>query len=288
MDRMDMTEELAGVKLPGHLHTPESLRYAQEFQFKEGDVLIATYPKSGTTWMQEILTLVYSQGDSAIATSVPNWLRAPWLEHQYFKDTLKDGEGPRFITTHLQSDIVAPALQKSKAKVIYIVRNPKDVAVSYYYFHKMAKFMPDFESFPEFLEDFLEGKVHYGSWFNHVKGWYNQRKNLDMLIISYEDMYKDLRRSIKKVCGFLECPMYSKELTKVEHHCKFAIMSKNVMVNYTLVPQEILDHKQSKFMRKGVVGDWKNHLTDEQNEAFDKVYKEKMSDCDLEILFNID
>ncbi|XP_056381985.1 sulfotransferase 2B1-like isoform X2 [Hyla sarda] len=283
MDRMDVTEEFAGIQLPGHLHTPQSLQYAQDFQFREGDVVIVTFPKSGTTWMQEILTLIYSKGDPAIAKSVPNWVRAPWLEHTYFKDTLKDEEGPRIITTHLPSDTLAPALQKSKAKVIYIVRNPKDVAVSFYYFHKMAKFLPETGSFPEFLECFLEGKVYYGSWFDHVKGWYGQKKNLDIIYLTYENMHKDLRRSIKKVCGFLGCPMYSEEVDKVEQHCRFSVMSQNVMVNYTLIPTEILDHEKSKFMRKGVVGDWKNHLTEEQNENFNRIYKEKMSDCDLQI-----
>ncbi|XP_071973529.1 sulfotransferase 2B1-like [Engystomops pustulosus] len=288
MDRMNVTEEFAGMQLPGHLHTPQSLQYAQEFPFREEDVVIVTYPKSGTTWMQEILTLIYSKGDPTIATSVPNWVRAPWLEHIYFKDNIKDEEGPRFITSHLPSDILAPALQKSKAKVIYIMRNPKDVAVSFYYFHKMAKFLPDVTSFPEFLKLFLEGQVYYGSWFDHVKGWYSQKNNLDIFYIRYEDMCKDLRRSIKKLCGFLGCPMYSEEVNKIEQNCKFDIMSKNIMVNYTLVPKEILDHEQSKFMRKGVVGDWKNHLTDEQNEVFDKLYKEKMSNCDLEMVWNID
>ncbi|XP_068116067.1 sulfotransferase 2B1-like [Hyperolius riggenbachi] len=288
MDRMSVTEEFAGIQLPGHLHTPESLRYAQDFQFKEGDVVIVTYPKSGTTWMQEILTLIYSQGDPEIATTVPNWERTPWLEHIYFKDLLKEGEGPRIITTHLPSEVLAPALQDTKAKVIYIARNPKDVAVSYYYFHKMAKFLPEVGSFPEFLQLFLEGKVHYGSWFDHVKGWHRQKKNLDFFYITYEDLQKDLRRSIKKVCGFLGCPMYTEEVDKVEQHCRFSVMSQNAMVNYTLIPREILNHDQSKFMRKGIVGDWKEHMNHEQSEAFDEIFREKMSDCDLKFVWSLD
>ncbi|XP_073462047.1 sulfotransferase 2B1-like [Aquarana catesbeiana] len=288
MDRMSVTELFTGIPLPGHLHTPESLQYAQDFQFKEGDVLIVTYPKSGTTWMQEILTLIYSQGDTEIAMTIPNWERAPWLEHTYFKDTLKEGEGPRIITTHLPSNVLAPALQNTKAKVIYLARNPKDVAVSFYYFHKMAKFLPDFNTFSEFLDQFLEGKVHYGSWFDHVKGWYQQRNNLDFLYITYEDLKKDLRRSIKKVCRFLGCPMYSKEVDKVEHHCRFPEMSQNMMVNYMLIPNEILDHEQSKFMRKGIVGDWREHMTPEQSDAFDKIFQEKMFGCDLQFLWNLD
>ncbi|XP_063801577.1 sulfotransferase 2B1-like [Pseudophryne corroboree] len=288
MDRMSVTEVFAGIQLPGHLHNAQSLQYAQDFQFREEDVVIVTYPKSGTTWMQEILTLIYSQGDTEIATTVPNWMRAPWLEHTYFKETLKEGEGPRIITTHLPSDVLAPALQKSKAKVIYIARNPKDVAVSFYYFHKMAKFLPDLGSFSEFLQLFLKGEVYYGSWFDHVKGWYRQRKNMDFFYITYEDLKKDLRRSIKRICGFLGCPMYSTEVDKVEQHCKFSIMSQNVMVNYTLIPQEIMDHEQSKFMRKGIVGDWKQHLTEQQSKAFDKVFQEKMSDCDLHFVWSLE
>ncbi|XP_072278719.1 sulfotransferase 2B1-like isoform X2 [Pyxicephalus adspersus] len=238
--------------------------------------------------MQEILTLIYSQGDTEIAMTIPNWERAPWLEHTYFKVTLKEGEGPRIITTHLPSSVLAPALQNSKAKVIYVARNPKDVAVSFYHFHKMAKFLPEISSFSEFLELFLKGKVCYGSWFDHVQGWYRQKNNLDFFCITYEDLQKDLRRSIKKLCGFLGCPMYSEEVDKVEQHCRFPVMSQNVMVNYMLIPKEIMNHDQSKFMRKGVVGDWKEHMTQEQSDAFDKIFQEKMSGCYLQFLWNLD
>ncbi|XP_063294590.1 sulfotransferase 2B1-like [Pelobates fuscus] len=288
MDRMDVTETIAGIQLPGHLHTAQSLQYAQEFKFREGDIVIITYPKSGTTWMQEILTLIYSKGDPEVATSIPNWERSPWLEHMYFKDVLKEGEGPRIITSHFPSELLAPALQNSKAKVIYIARNPKDVAVSFYYFHKMAKFLPNFDSFSEFLQSFLEGKVSYGSWFQHVKGWHEQKKNLDMFYITYEELHKDFRRSLKKLCRFLGCPMYSRELDEIENHSRFPVMSQNCMVNYTLVSQDIMDHEQSKFMRKGIVGDWREHLTEEQNAEFDKVFQEKMSGCDLRFIWSLE
>ncbi|KAG8437572.1 hypothetical protein GDO86_008326 [Hymenochirus boettgeri] len=289
MDRMEVIERLNGIDLPGHLHTPMSLQLAQNFEFKEGDVLIVTYPKSGTTWMQEILTLIYSIGDDEIAKTVPNWTRTPWLEHTYFKDIITEDDGPRIITTHLRSEVLLPQLRNSKAKVIYVARNPKDVAVSFYFFHKMAKFLPDPESFQNFLKQFLQGKVCYGSWFEHVKSWYNCRQSLDFFYyITYEDMQKDLRGCIKKLCKFLGSPMYSKEVDRVEKHCKFSNMSQNKMVNYMLIPCEILDHTQGKFMRKGVVGDWKQHFTEEQNVMFDKIFQEKMSDCDLQFVWDME
>ncbi|KAJ1083867.1 hypothetical protein NDU88_004022 [Pleurodeles waltl] len=288
MARLDVTETYAGVSFPGHLHTLESLEYARSFDFQVDDIVIVTYPKSGTTWMQEVLTLIYSKGDAILAKTIPNWVRAPWLEHTYFRDVLTDDEGPRFITSHLQYDILGPALKRSKAKVIYVTRNPKDVAVSFYHFHKMANFLPDPGSFEEFLNKFLEGTVHFGSWFEHVKGWWSHREEMELLHMSYEDMKKDLRNSIDRVCEFLGCPMYPEELEGVEQHCTFTTMSKNSMVNYTLIAPEILDHNQGQFMRKGDVGDWKEHFTLEQNAHFDKVYKEKLQDLDLSFQWELD
>lgn len=45
----------------------------------------------------------------------------------------------------------------SPPQVIYVARNPKDVAVSFYHFHHLAKFLPDPSSFDAFLTQFLEG-----------------------------------------------------------------------------------------------------------------------------------
>ncbi|XP_078527508.1 sulfotransferase 2A1-like [Lissotriton helveticus] len=288
MARLDVTETFAGVNFPGELHTLESLERARNFDFQVNDIVIVTYPKSGTTWMQEVLTLIYSKGDADLAKTIPNWVRAPWLEHTYFPDVLTYGGGPRFITSHLQYEILGPALKRSKAKVIYVTRNPKDVAVSFYHFHKMAKFLPDPGSFEEFLKKFLEGTVHFGSWFEHVKGWWSHREEIKFLHMSYEDMKKDLRHSIERVCKFLSCPMYQEELEGIEKHCTFTTMSQNSMVNCTLIAPEILDHNQGKFMRKGNVGDWKENFTLEQNAHFDEVYKEKMQDLDIIFQWELD
>ncbi|KFQ23428.1 Bile salt sulfotransferase, partial [Mesitornis unicolor] len=76
-----------------------------------------TPPSPGTTWMQEILTLLFSHGDAHPAKTIPNWERAPWLEQIYFRGALRDTAAPRLITTHLPARVLGPALQRSKAKV---------------------------------------------------------------------------------------------------------------------------------------------------------------------------
>ncbi|XP_015262170.1 PREDICTED: sulfotransferase 1A3-like [Gekko japonicus] len=240
---------------------------------------LSSFP--GTTWMQEILTLIYSKGDPEPATSIPNWARAPWLEHVHFKEILQETDGPRLLTTHLPWRVLAATLQKGKPKVIYVARNPKDVAVSFYHFHRMANFFPDPGTFDDFLLRFLDGTVHYGSWFQHVQGWLSCQKEMDLFWVTYEELHQDLRDCVERLSAFLGCPLQPGQIEAIQEHSSFASMRANPMVNYTLVPQEILDSSKSTFMRKGIVGDWRNHFSAEQSALFNKVYQREMADCSL-------
>ncbi|XP_053299348.1 sulfotransferase family 5A, member 1 [Pleuronectes platessa] len=281
MARLDVTEMFHGISFPGHLHTQESLQLALRFPFRDTDVLIVSYPKSGTTWMQEIVTLVANRGDPHLNQTVPNWTRAPWLE-QYYSAAVLEASSPtkRTITTHLPHHLLGPALQGSKAKVIYVSRNPKDVVVSFYHFHKMANFLPCAGTFEEFLNKFLEGTLNFGSWFDHIKGWTSQMASMDNLLhVTYQEMSLDLHGAIRRVSSFLDCPLVEEEVNKSVQHCSFARMKNNNMVNYTLIAHEIMDHSKGSFMRNGKTGDWKNMFTEEQNQYFESVFKSKMHDC---------
>uniref|UniRef100_A0A8C9MZN2 Sulfotransferase n=1 Tax=Serinus canaria TaxID=9135 RepID=A0A8C9MZN2_SERCA len=228
-----------------------------------------TPTSAGTTWMQEILTLLFSLGDARPAKTIPNWERAPWLEQIYSREALQNTGSPRLLTTHLPARVLAPP-----CSVIYVARNPKDVAVSFYHFHHLAKFLPDPSSFDAFLTQFLEGTVHYGSWFDHVKGWLGQRHLLDILYVTYEELHQ-------RLSSFLGCPLAPGTLAALEQHCSFSAMRDNAMANYSLIPAEIMDHSQGRFMRKGVVGDWRSHFSPEQNALFNRRYQEEMGDTEL-------
>ncbi|XP_057702697.1 sulfotransferase family 5A, member 1 [Corythoichthys intestinalis] len=287
MSRLEVIETFHGITFPGHLHTQESLQLALEFPFHDTDILIVSYPKSGTTWMQQLLTLILNRGDPFESQKVPNWVRAPWLEHHYSATLLDALRQPRIITTHLPHNLLAGALRGSNVKVIYVSRNPKDVAVSFYHFHKMANFLPNFSSFQEFLNAFLEGTVHFGSWFDHFKGWTTGQTGAmtNLLHVTYEEMSMDFEAAIVKVTSFLQRPLAEDEVNSCLRHCSFSSMKDNKMVNYTDIPPEIMDHSKGCFMRRGKVGDWRNMLTNEQNERFERDLKEKMQDCSLEFVW---
>ncbi|XP_063043902.1 sulfotransferase family 5A, member 1 isoform X2 [Engraulis encrasicolus] len=244
------------------------------------------YTLKRTTWMQEMVTLINSQGDPTLSRSVPNWARAPWLEQYYCPEVLSSMQEPRTLTTHMPYSALAPALKDSKAKVIYIGRNPRDVAVSSYHFCHFAKFMPTPASFQEYLNHFLQGKVHFGSWFDHVKSWTDAKEDIqNFFFITYEEMKQDLRGSIKRVSSFLQRPLVDSEITASEQQCSFATMKNNPMVNYTLVPEEIMSHNSGKFMRKGASGDWRNTFTVNQSLVFDAVYEAQMQYSPLRTLW---
>ncbi|XP_078236379.1 sulfotransferase 2B1-like [Pogona vitticeps] len=264
-----------GIPLPTMGYSKESLSYMEnEFQLLDDDVVTVSYPKSGTNWMLEILGLIWHDGDPSWVQSVFMANRSPWIETVDGLNVALNYPPPRFLTTHLPFQFFPKSFLHSKCKIIYVMRNPKDVLVSHYHFAKCCETLEEPGTVEEFLEKFLNGKVMYGSWFNHMKGWVKLKERPNFFLITYEELQQDLRGSVKKICHFLGKELASHQLDEVTKYASFQIMKDNKMSNYSLLPS--MDHSKGKFMRKGICGDWKNHLTVAQSEHFDHVYQEKM------------
>ncbi|XP_078510935.1 sulfotransferase 2B1-like isoform X2 [Lissotriton helveticus] len=261
-------------------HNEEDLRHVEhEFQVLDDDVFNVTYPKSGTVWMIEILSLIHSKGDPTVVKSIPNWDRAPWIETKKSLEKLKSHQSPRLITSHLPVQVFPKSFFSSKAKLIYTARNPKDMMVSLYYFAKMSSIYDDPGSFEQFLDAYLEGADFlYGSWFDHVKGWMELKGKPNFLFLTYEELQQDLRAGVMKVCRFLGQDLDDKSIDLVVENALFKNMKDNKMANFSSLPPGYMDQEKSKFMRKGITGDWKNHFTVARSENFDLVYQEKMKD----------
>ncbi|XP_078385216.1 sulfotransferase 2B1-like [Cetorhinus maximus] len=266
-----------GMMWPSLVHSEESLTYArEEFQARDEDVFIITYPKSGTTWMQEIVPLVYSSGDPTPVQTIPNWQRVPWLEQKSGKELLENRPSPRLITTHLIYRLMPKSFYTSKAKVVYVTRNPKDALVSSFHYHNMASFLENPGTFDEFIDKFLEGKVMFGSWFDHIKSWWPLKDQDNFLFLTYEEMIQDLQGALVKLGEFLGKQLSGDAVEAIANQSKFDNMKQNKMSNYSFVPEELMDHKKTNFLRKGIAGDWKNHFTTAQTEHFNSVYTQKM------------
>ncbi|XP_076993147.1 sulfotransferase 1B1 isoform X2 [Tamandua tetradactyla] len=202
-------------------------------------------------------------------------------------EQLEKNPSPRIVKTHLPTDLLPKSFWKNNCKIIYMARNAKDVAVSFYHFDLMNNLEPFPGSWEEYLEKFMTGNVTYGSWFNHVKNWWNKKEEHPILFLYYEDMKENPKQEIKKITQFLEKNLNDEILDKIIHHTSFEMMKENPLVNYTHLPSTVMDHSKSPFMRKGVTGDWKNYFTVAQNEKFDTIYKNEMSGTSLQFCTEI-
>ncbi|XP_073345198.1 sulfotransferase 2B1-like [Pagrus major] len=268
-----------GVYVPTLLHPQHSLKYYEDFTFRQDDIIVATYPKSGTTWMQEIAPLIMSGGDPASVDTLPNWDRVPWLEEQRSCVlNLEQRPSPRMFATHYHYNMMPPSFFEAKPKVIYVMRNPRDVFTSSFHYYGMASYLVNPGSQSEFLRKFLDGKVMFGSWFDHVKSWLNAEDKERIMYISYEEMIMDLKDSVSRISQFLGKSWDAEVIEKIADRCLFKNMKQNKMSNYSTVPREFMDQTKTEFLRKGIAGDWKNQLTVAEAEIFDAVYKDQMKD----------
>lgn len=255
-----------------------------KFQAREDDLLIATYPKSGTTWVSKIVDLIMNGGDLEKSQKGAIFERVPFMESggpgiPAATEILNKLDPPRVIKTHLQADVLPKSFWEKNCKMIYVARNAKDVAVSYYHFYRMAYGHPEPGTWDEYLNAYMEGNVAFGSWAKHVKGWWEMRKKHKILYLFYEDMLEDPKREIRKVMKFMNQELPEEIVEKIHKNTSFQAMKDNPMANYSTFP--FMDHSISPFMRKGICGDWKNQFTVAQNERFDEYYQKEMSDTDL-------
>ncbi|XP_031430038.1 cytosolic sulfotransferase 3-like [Clupea harengus] len=260
----------------------------QNFKALPDDILIATYPKAGTTWMSYILDLLhFEQEVKDRENSLPIFDRVPFLEltiPNYCTgvealDTLPTR--PRLIKTHLPIQFVPKSFWENNCRVVYVARNAKDNAVSYFHFDRMNMVQPEPKDWNSFLPRFMEGKMVFGSWYDHVTGWWDKKQNYsNLLYMFYEDMVQDTGRELERLCSFLGLSTTAEERECIRGGVQFDAMKANPMANYSTDP--VMDQKISPFMRKGKVGDWKNHFTVAQNETFDKHYKKRMKNSTLE------
>ncbi|XP_027141939.1 sulfotransferase family 2, cytosolic sulfotransferase 3 isoform X2 [Larimichthys crocea] len=277
-----------GLLLPSAAHSMESLEFAQNFSVEDSDVFAVTYPKSGTIWMQEILPLLLNGGDLTPIHTIPNWDRAPWLEETRLAVVVDQLPSPRALVSHLPYHLMPPSFLASKAKVIYVMRNPKDVVVSSYYFHQMAGFLPDPGTFEEFMEKFLEGRVLFGKWTDHVKSWKHTELGDRIMYITYEEMVQDLPAALRRMSDFLGRNLSEEVIEKIAENCSFETMKTNTMSNFSLIPKVLMDDNKSPFLRKGVVGDWKNHFSSEQLTRFISVISKELENESFSLPWSLD
>ncbi|MDJ0904246.1 MAG: sulfotransferase domain-containing protein [Xenococcus sp. MO_188.B8] len=231
------------------------------YQAQAGDNFIVTYPKCGTTWTQHIVWMLQQNGQPLPVGKDIN-REIPHLE-QVGSEFVAALPAPRFIKTHLPHALTP---YHPEAKYIYIARNPFDCVVSFYYHTQGFVKHYDFAegTFADFFECFINGEVDFGDYFEHLVPWYACKDNANVLFLTYEDMVENTQRAVIEMAKFLGT-QYSKQLKKLDvlnnilHHTSFAQMSQKQSRWSSKRP-----NYAAPFIRKGKVGDWQNHFSQEQ------------------------
>ncbi|KAL8480965.1 hypothetical protein ACS0TY_026927 [Phlomoides rotata] len=270
----------------------QTLFNAQEnFHAQDSDVFVASFPKSGTTWMKAIVfTLLNRERYPVSDNNHPLIARSPhdlvhYLEHLLPVDSnILDASTsiPRLFSTHMSYSFLPESVKNNRTcKLVYVCRNPGDAFVSFWYFSnrlRPRKMGPS--SIEELFELFCKGVCPFGPFWDNVIGYWEQSKrNPDMVFfVLYEDLIEKPAFHLRRLAEFLNCPFSANEeesgmVEKIMKFCSFDHLS-NLEVNKR--KREFGEENNKVYFRKGKVGDYKNHLSTQMIERLDRITQEKL------------
>ena len=280
------------------------------FEVRPDDIWIITYPKCGTTWTQEIVWHIMNDVNKELG-KLPLFARSPFLEFQgihghenspasnFPKMDEKQAEmirrifdesidmtdnlpSPRIIKSHMPFELLPEKLLDT-AKVIYVCRNPKDTCVSFFY-HITDALQATYEykgDFDQFIDCFMDGKIEYGSYFDHLKSGWKHRNHPNMKFVWYEDMRKNSLKEVSDIASFINHPISEAKIEELVEHLKFS----NMKDRATKQSADAKSKGLGKFFRKGEVGDWKNHFKGDKLKKWDDWIAKNLEGSDIEFKF---
>jgi hypothetical protein len=235
-----------------------------QFNSRPDDVFVVTYPRSGTTWMQMIVYQVLTDGKLQFdhISQVSPWFERSLANGQLSAAELNAWPGPRIFKSHLPV-----AWVPKSGRRIYIERDGRDVALSYYHLYRSQLGYTD--SFEAFFDRFLRGRVQYGSWFKHVAAWRARRHETGLLYLRYEDLKTDLEHGVARVADHLGVSLTRKQMDRVLSRSSFEFMQQNES-KFDHMTSLMLERgwRPRTFIRKGQPGEGRATLTDAQRAAF--------------------
>jgi aryl sulfotransferase len=249
-----------------------------ELDFRDDDIVIATYAKSGTTWMQQIVAQLLFQGDPTLSVAE----MSPWLDLRVPPKAVKLPEVEaqthrRFLKSHLPVDAL---VFSERAKYVYIGRDGRDVVWSLYNHHANAnatwyaalndtpgRVGPPIDPPPadirRYWRDWLDrdGYPFWSLWEN-ARTWWAIRDLPNVHLIHFEELKRDMPREIRRIAAFLEIPIDEARWPAILEYCSFDWMKRNATKSVPL-GGAFWDAGAEVFIHKGVNGRWRDTLTPE-------------------------
>ncbi|KAL6128769.1 hypothetical protein ACLB2K_072124 [Fragaria x ananassa] len=302
---LSLPKERGWVALPQYLYqgfwcpTPEVLQaiiaFQKHFQARDPDIVVASLPKCGTTWLKALTFAVVNRHrfdieSHPLLTSNSHKLVPYFTMDLYINNRVPDFSSkyfpePRLFGTHLPYPSLG-AVKESNCKIIYTCRNPFDSFVSTWHFINKAR--PQSLgplSLDEAFDRYCQGMDGWGPFWDHILGYWKEslKRPNNVLFLKYEDMKKDVVSHLKKLAEFIDCPFSEEEerngvIEDIAKLCSFDTMKK-LEINKT--GKLVMDMENRSLFRKAEVGDWVNYFTPEMEERMSKLIEEKFGGSGL-------
>ncbi|MCZ6895473.1 MAG: sulfotransferase domain-containing protein [Gammaproteobacteria bacterium] len=270
--------------------------YWNEFKFRDDDIVIATYAKAGTTWLQQIIAQFIFNGetDHLPIGDISAWLdfRLPPLEAKL--PGIEAQEHRRFLKTHLPVDAL---VFSPMAKYIYIARDGRDVVWSMYSHHSYLNDMfydalnalPDFgpaierpttSDLREYFLNWLDKEGHpFWPFWENIRSWWDIRDLPNVHFLHYQNLKDDMEGEMRRIAEFLEIPVDETKWEQMVENCTFEHMKHNSPLVAPL-GGAIFDGGTEVFIYKGTNKRWRDTLTNEDVAAYEaRARNELGEDC---------
>jgi len=219
-EALSMATDVAGIHdRLSRMFTAASRKHGNNYQAHPSDIIIATYPKCGTTLMQQIVHGLRTCGDMDFGeiTDV-----VPWLETSLDVGTdiyAEQKAWPKAFKSHQTWEEVPKG-----AKYIYVLRDPKDVAVSFFHFFEGWFFARGSLTIDTFVRDFLLGGTRSGGYADHLRSWWHKRNDADTKMLCFEDITKNLAPTVAQTAEFIGIDADADCLAIASAQAEFAFM----------------------------------------------------------------
>ena len=248
------------------------------FALRPDDIVIATWAKSGTTWMQQIVSqLVFDGAEGLDLQGLSKWVDEFDTAPQDLAG-LAAQEHRRFLKSHLPADALTIS---QKVKYIYIARDGRDVAWSAHNHHYNATedYFAHYNSHPPGLGPLLERgspdpRVFFAKWlaedgypffpyWENLRSWWALRNEPNVLMVHFNALKADLPAAVSRIATFLDIHPDAETMAKILSHSTFAYMKAHAR---QMAPNaggdiEIWTGGADTFINKGTNGRWRDVLS---------------------------
>jgi aryl sulfotransferase len=262
-----------------------------DFTFRNDDIVIATYGKSGTTWVQQIVAqLLFNGADDLPVAEMSPWLDLRVPPKEVKLPAVEAQTHRRFLKTHLPVDAL---VFSDKAKYIYIGRDGRDVVWSMYNHHANANQLwyealndtpglvgppikPPPASITQYYHEWLDNDGYpWWAFWENIRSWWEIRELPNVMLLHFGNLKRDLAGEMRRIAEFLDIPVDEARWESILQHCSFDYMKQNA-TNSVPLAGAFWDGGAQTFINKGTNGRWRDVLSAEEVAKYERLAAQQL------------